>query len=57
MSLYSPTEVTFREEIQKLREKFPDHILFKILELLSSYNAPQNFPYETECGTWDNRPM
>ncbi|XP_028397405.1 transcription factor E2F7-like [Dendronephthya gigantea] len=27
MSLYSPTEVTFREEIQKLREKFPDHIL------------------------------
>jgi hypothetical protein len=29
MSVYSPTEVTFREEIQKLREKFPDHILLE----------------------------
>ena len=30
MSFYSPTEVTFREELCKLREKFPDHILSNV---------------------------
>ena len=33
MSLYSPTEVTFREELRKLREKFPDHILILIFSI------------------------
>ena len=31
MPLYSPTDVTFREEIQKLHQKFPNHILLHAL--------------------------